>query len=500
METIRCRIKRSYWWMVPLGALETVFMAVSPFFMAKELPPFSSPWPIYLICGPAALGFGYCVLWMVRSLLFEEIAAGEEGLRWRGVFGPWKNARWEEISDFYLEKWKGTPTVATPQGKITLSSGLANKPEMMALVAARAVNAPARTWEMERLRGHQMVSKRFDYWTKSQKWFAPVFCGLEGAGILAFIVLTLFSPGSKVPRAPLEPSWAFFWLPLLLGIAFVIALAILFVPMLHTIWGDRNYASRHRAEHLEISPRGLAWQNGENRIEASWDEVRAIRPMPLPASGLIHGFKRDYRVETQNGDFTVHKELETLGLWLQLARQFAPQLAPEPASTDPDLGGEAATWSGSEVGVGARIFHFRTRDTRLTLWAATAFGLILTLLPVLMHLTKTPDDEPSPFPWKLFAAVLFFVVSALFYGWLCFRRAVIWADETGLEWRVPLFKTRRVAWSEIESFGSDESGFFLRTRAQKRKLWQSFTPVRQNELLQLIAERATNASGKWDSI
>ncbi|PQV63372.1 hypothetical protein B1R32_11227 [Abditibacterium utsteinense] len=236
----------------------------------------------------------------------------------------------------------------------------------------------------------------------------------------------------------------------------------------------------------------MLWQNGETRIEASWDEVRAVHSLPG------RGFKHDYRVETQNGDFTVWKELEYLGLWIGLVRQFAPHLSIETSVVDPDLGSEAATWSGGQIGNGARVFHFRTRNARLALWAATTFVVIVPLLPLLMHAMKTSDDDPSPTPWKFWLAVLILGVLVMSYLWLCFKRAAIGANETALEWRIPFLKTRRVRWSEIESFGRDEWGFFIQTSAKKRKLWQISAPVRQSELLQLIAERATNASEKWD--
>ncbi len=495
METIRCRIKRSYWWMVPVIAGAGVSALFGPTTMPPEQSPSSLLVGFMFFGGFSALCF-FGAIYLVASLLHEEVIADEIGLRWRGAFGPWKSAKWEEISDFYLEKWKRTPTIETPQGKLKIIPELAGKEGLMALIAERSANAPARGWEMEKLRAHHKYVKRFDYWTNSQKWTAPLSFGtLIVCGILLF-GLNYFSPKSAIPAQPIASSRPFDWLSLLMALVGFGPVAALFIFIAPLMWRERTFAYRHRAEHLEISPRGLAWQNGENRIEASWDEVRAITP--IPARGF--GARTDYRVETPYGDFTVWQWLEGIQLWLQLARQFAPQLAPAPPITNLDLGGEAATWSGPKIGEGARIFHFRTSDTRLVLWATTAFGVVLPLLPMLMTAMKTPDDDPAPLSWEIYAAALFLVILALTYLWFCFRRAAIWADETGLEWRFPLFKTRRVAWSEIESFGRDENGHFLVANARQRRLFWSVTPVRQNELLQLIAERASNASGKWDSI
>lgn len=110
-------------------------------------------------------------------------------------------------------------------------------------------------------------------------------------------------------------------------------------------------------------------------------------------------------------------------------------------------------------------------------------------MPLLMNAMKTPDDNPAPFSWKFYAALLTLVILALSYLWLCFKRAAIWADESGLEWRVPFWKTRRVLWSETESFGRDESGYFLIANKTRHRLFW-FSPVRVQELHQLIAARA----------
>ena len=491
METIRCRINRNLWWLVPVAIGETVFMLAAPFQIAQEQPK-SSPWPIYLICGPAAVAFFGCVIYMVASLLREEVLADETGLRWRGAFGPWKSARWDEITDFYL---KSGPIIETPQGKCALSSSFVNRAEMMAFIAARAVNAPAREWEMEKYRASKNLTQRFEYWTKTHTWMAPMQ-SLGAVYVLGFLTWGIFFNAKPTAKTPFSPAWQFDWFSVLMAIFGFGPVFALFVIMVPLIWRDRNRAFARRDEHLEISPRGLSWQRGQARIDASWQQVRAIR--------FVAGDKQTahFQVETQNGDFAVWRSLESIGLWVQLVNQFAPHLAVEIPVDDPDLGKESATWSGGVVGQGARVFHFRTRDTRLVLWAATVFGRVLPALPLLMHFMKTPDDAPSNVPVKFLSIALFLIILALIYAWMCFQRAAIWANETGLEWRVPLFKNRRVNWSEIESFGRDEGTYFLIVGGKKRRLLHLSAPVsapvRQNELRELIQTRAPNASEKWN--
>lgn len=506
MEPVRCRVKRSLWWLVGASVLMGAFFLDSPFQIAAEQPK-SSPWPLFIIFGPVA-GFSFWgAVYGALSLLREEIIADQNGLRWRGIFGPWKSARWEEISDFYLSgkptRWSVVqtspsltiPTVETPRGKLKMSRAFARLDEIMPLIAARALNAPVREWEIREFRASENFSQRFNYWTKTQKWQAPIMT-LGAIYVLGFFMWGVIFGEPSRATTRYEVRELSDWLSVAMAVvrfgpfAAMMVFSMVFSPWM--AWRQRNFAYQHRDEHVEISPRGLAWQNGETRLEACWEEVRAIRFIPA------RGWGAHYRVETQNGDFSVWNSLEGRDVWLRLVRHFAPQLALEIPNLNLDLGGEAATWSGGKVGQGVRIFHFRTHNTRLTLWAATVFAVVVPLLPLLMHALQTPDDIASPVSWKPWAWALLVGVLALCYLWRCFYRAAIWANETGLEWRFPFFKARAVRWNEIESFGRDESGVFVSVGSKKRRLWRAFAPARQEELLQLIAARATNATGKWD--
>lgn len=499
MTEISCRVKRSLWWMVPLAALEGGFMLVAPLIMAAETPKnphAASPWLLLPLSLPMALVFFYAVLQMTRSLLFETVIANPEGLRWRGAFGPWKAARWEEISDFYLQKIGAGAIVETTRGKLRLSSGFTNLEQLKTFIAERATSAPARGWEMERFRASKPFTQRFPYWTKTQKWMAPGFVGVFGCLAILLGATSLFSPQSQAPAAPTwvrppDMPWAMFYLPILMGVAVFGLVALLCVLSVGLMWRERSAAWLHRDEHLEISPRGVAWQSGRKRIEAAWDEVIAIHRLPK------RGFKPDYRVETRRGDFTVWNSLESVGLWLGLVRQFAPHLAPPAPLPTTDIGGESGTWSGGKRGEGARVFHFRTSETRTNLWAPTLVSPCLLLIPFIHQSLQAPDELPAA-PLSLWVWFGIGVAILATVGcWVVFARAAIWADETGLEWRVPFWK-RRLDWSEIEAFGRDETGVFLRAGGKKRPIWRSFAPARQNELLQLIQSRATDATGNWE--
>ncbi len=499
MNEIRCLVKRSLWWMVLLAALEGGFMLIAPLLIASEQPKHphaASPWFLLPLSLPMAAVLFYAVIQMSRSLLYEEVIANDDELRWRGAFGPWKTARWEEISDFYLHT-STSAMLETSQGKLRLNSGFANLEQLKTFIAARATKAPAREWEMEKFRASKPFTQRFSYWTKSQQWLAPGFLGAFGLLAVSVVAANLFSPQPHVPSAPnplLRPpdmAWALFYLPLLVGIALFGTLTLLCVLSVWLMWHERRAAFLHRDEHLEISPRGLAWQKSERRIEAAWHEVRAIHRVPG------RGFKADYRIETSNGDFTVWKSLETLGLWIRLVRQFAPHLAPPASPPTTEIGGESRTWSGGKIGEGARIFHFRTSETRTILWAPTLVSPCLLLIPSFCQTFQTPEElsaaPTSPWLWFGIAAAIFATVLC----WIVFARAAIFADETGLEWRIPFWKTRRVPWNEIKAYGRDENGVFLGASGKKWRLWRSFAPARQGELLELIAARATNARGHF---
>ncbi|PQV63371.1 hypothetical protein B1R32_11226 [Abditibacterium utsteinense] len=172
------------WWLafacVPAGA----FFLYGPFQIAQDTPQ-SSPRPLFFIFGPMVLFFWGGAVLLTLSLVREEIIADDAGLRWRGAFGPWKSAHWEQISDFYLSG-KSTrfsrvqtspsmtrPTVETPHGKLKIERSFTNLNEMMSFIASRAVNTPAREWEIFEFRASQNFSQQFAYWTKTQKWQMP---------------------------------------------------------------------------------------------------------------------------------------------------------------------------------------------------------------------------------------------------------------------------------------------------------------------------------------
>lgn len=508
METIRCRVNPKHWWLVPSSILAAGFFIYGPFQIAQEAPK-SSPWPLFFLFGPIAVFFLGGAMYGTVSLLREQIIASELGLRWRGAFGPWKSAQWNEVSDFYLS---GKPTrispvqtspsltrpiVETPHGKLKIERAFTRLEELLPLIAMRATNAPVREWEIFELRALQGFSQRFTYWTKTQIWTAPSILGLLGVAALLQILGSYFSPQPRASTPPLgtllDTSWPLFWLPLLLFIALFAPLGGMCIWSFWTMWRERNFASRHRNEHLEISLRGVLWSDGQTVIHAEWNQVRAIHFVPG------NRLSAHYRVETQNGDFSVWRTLETLSYWLQLVNQFAPHLAPPPLHpTNQPLGGESSTWSRGAIGKGARIFHFRTSETRAMLWIPTFFTPILPLPYFFDHAMKTPDDLPvGPIPigvWLAFLAAILVTIGC----WILFSRAAIWADETGLEWRFPFLKLRHIEWNEIESFGRDETGVFVSAHGHKMQLWLGFAPAQQEELLQLIAQRATNATGKWD--
>ncbi|RYG62887.1 hypothetical protein EON80_22275, partial [bacterium] len=69
-------------------------------------------WFLALSVG-GVMGFG--LLNLALTMKRGEIRADAVGLRWREAFGDWKSARWEEITDYYLDSASGTkhPKVET---------------------------------------------------------------------------------------------------------------------------------------------------------------------------------------------------------------------------------------------------------------------------------------------------------------------------------------------------------------------------------------------------
>ncbi len=184
-----------------------------------------------------------------------------------------------------------------------------------------------------------------------------------------------------------------------------------------------------------------------------------------------------------------------VGLLLQIIECYAP-----PASTQAwrerfkrsraieSLGSEAAKWSGSALGEGQRIYHYRTRTTRALLWAPTGLTLTLLIIPLLPREVLPPNrDDGSEAILIIMCAAC--IIGSL-YGWWRFYKAAIHTDETGIEQHTP-FGVKRLAWPEIEKYSLHSQGGWIAGKGKRLTFSSYIADV--EELKEEITRRAVNA-------
>ena len=159
------------------------------------------------------------------------------GLGWRRGFAGWKSAGWEQISDFYLATPAGERIVETPHGKLCLSGSFPGINAIAAIVAARAINAPARQWEVRGFRPDENWATTLTLWSKTQCWFAPMISFALFGSIGALMLMP-----DSTPRRAAPVSLGLGW-----NIALVAMLLLTIVPFglglmwaLTQLWCERS--------------------------------------------------------------------------------------------------------------------------------------------------------------------------------------------------------------------------------------------------------------------
>ena len=487
MKPIVCRVNPRLWWFVPLALGEAAFMLVSPAMILRDAPTRHSLWAnvfLRLLCWPMGSLFLWAMAWMFTELRHGQVRADENGLRWRRGFAPAKTARWDEISDFYLHKTQvGTHTIETAHGKLELSGTYLGISEIAELVPQRAFNARARAWDVRGFGRDAEWEQTLCYWSKSQKWTAPAISATLFFCVGVLIWGVFFAPESKASKGPSGVFWldAF---PLIMGALLFGSLAFFSIWAIVSMWRERNFAWRHRAQTLRLDARGLLFSAENERVEASWKEVRHLETL-APQDGVS-----GVQVQTENGAFVLWALSESRMLSQFLARcgSYAPgaleawRARQESQSLDQEL-------NALPDENGARRFSFRTVGNRLTLLCGTVALFCGPLFTLVILYQKADDDHPFAPSWPLMwgaVALATLICGAL---WLWFARAFVRADADGLELHSPFRRARRVRWADVEASGHDVWGDYVRAGGRKIYWRRGLAPARQDELGALIQKR-----------
>ena len=261
------------------------------------------------------------------------------------------------------------------------------------------------------------------------------------------------------------------------------ALMLLSMPLilLSQYWAT----GRRRADRITADLKSIVFENKSRRVAAAWLEVTGYQIAAGP--GAVTSC---YRVETQQGDFDFLPTLSEFLILKEIVRCYAKEAADTEWKhrDSPDaLGGETALWSGGQVGVGVRVFHYRTRSVRALLWGGVVILLFVGAMVVVVKTVPSLGSSPVPIlPNALFALAS---VIGLLYGWRLYRHCGVHLDDDGLTQFTPLGQTR-ILWAQVRDFYVGSEGVCVVEGRDGRRIQFSSMIVGREELKAEIARRA----------
>jgi hypothetical protein len=251
-------------------------------------------------------------------------------------------------------------------------------------------------------------------------------------------------------------------------------------------------AGRRKAERITADTNGLVFEDGARRVEAAWADVTGYGLVPGPGALTVRCV-----VETRQGHFDFLPVLGGVTLLQAIIQRYAQDAADKewrPRVDVETLGGEAARWSGGRVGVGARVYHYRTRANRAFLWLPLGLCVTFGFEAWAAWRGVLPG---TPAVGMVCAAAAFGLM--FLSGWQAYRACRIETDEDGLTQVTPLGR-RRLAWGQVEDYwltGEYHSGV-VQGRGERLRFSRGI--VGYEELKDEVARRATECGGKaWEA-
>ena len=436
----------------------------------------------------SAVCFALCIAALILAIIWARrgaIIADETGLRWRR-FGGWKCVGWDEVSDYSGRQYRKSASktiiaavIETTAGRIKFGSEWTYSELLLEAVEQRATVAMAREWGLIGTRSCDPWPRVFGYDTFSNRWSPRLLLKLS----LMFVVYVLVKPALSLTGLAALVGWRMTLTTAALYLLLTLPLAILLLvrPLL-----DYRAVQKRLGERVTLTREGLVFEGGTRHIEARWEEVTGYR---IVGTGK-------YTVETGSGAFDFLSSIGNSLLLRENIRLYAIEAADTEWKVRADadaLGGEAARWSGGQVGVGARVFHYRTRTVRAWLWYGVLLLVILCGMVAVIFFNSATGSLLDLLP---FALIMLALAAVLLKGWQTYRCGGIHLDEDGLMQMTPLGQTR-LPWGQISDFylsKGDAPGGVQRVVEGRdgRRIQFSALIVGDEELKAEIARRAAD--------
>lgn len=454
---VRCRPSKEYWGQTALLLLIAAYFGGFAY-IAKVGPPPGSPIVVglLLVCMTALVGLAAAVaVWIRRA----EIIAEEQGLRWRGL-GCWRSATWPETEDFYdripaagscaARRSNSNATtrnavqpvrsswLKTAKGRILVSSQWTNYDALRTVVEQKAANARTSEWGVLGSRPVDDWPRVFHYDTFDNRWSPRIILKI----CLVLLPYSLINPLLKIYAMLGFVGWL---VTLTTSISFLL-LFFTFAYIPFALLFQYRIAARRKAQRLTADMEGLRFQDGARAVGATWDEITDFYRETMTLLSPVR-----YVIVTKQGEFDFLDRIKDARLLKIIISRYAVNVKEREWRTRKDmedLGGRAARWSGGQEGVGAGLYHYRTRTNRaMMLWLPAALTLMFALL-LLVYAGLGMAQGASRFGLVIPSAVSALVFCA---AWAAYRAAAIHIDEEGITQYGP-FLRRFIAWDKVQDF------------------------------------------------
>ena len=394
---------------------------------------------IAALCLLGALGTAW---WLLRAC----VIGGSEGLRGRRL-GGWKSVRWDEVSDYYeqlptqIQRNSGKSSVAAVSVveasfcKFGVTNLWSHAEALRSLVEQNAVQSRAARWEIKGTRVFDPWPRLFDYDTLENRWAPRIWLKL----FLIFVVYLLVRPALQLGVMAGLVGWTMTLVTAGLYLLLIGSIGLIFLFPL----AQYRAAEQRKAERVTVNLHGIVSEDGLQRVEAAWSDVTGYHTV------YGQGIAARYAVETHQGEFDFLPSIGNAALLRTIIQRFAAEAAGHEWDSRVDvnaLGGESARWSGGEVGVGARVYHYRNRVYRVSLLLPLACCLLCGLLAFLTWQGLLPGGN------MLYQLILGAANgAAALLGCAAYHICRIESDADGLT-QFTLLGKRRLRWTQIENY------------------------------------------------
>lgn len=384
----RVRPAQDAWVLAVLFAGMGVFLGFG-LTLTRTPPPFPwfVGWAIVAVFVLPALLLG---AWLCRTRVWTT----PTGLHARNLFRQWETP-WADIADFYTVP----PTLVRDQNEARLRpdafvvdrngrtvasfrASAKNADALCALIAERAIDAKTPTWQIKGSRPFDGWPRVFGYNTPDNRLARQMLA--VGTSIMSAVGVYLSV--SLITRSLSRHDFGWWTI----GMAGVMWLVAGLCVLLLTLSLQVNKTRIRPTERFVVDWDGFTFCTPGKWERVLWKNVSGygLAPPPPPASYFSPTYALPYRIETvQQGTFDFSDALGDVLLFRKIVKARAENANqtdwPRVRRTDSEpLGDKKLLWSGGCEGVGERVFHYRTRESRMGVWAAGVFPFIGAIMAV----------------------------------------------------------------------------------------------------------------------